>query len=44
MMSEDPAVIEERAHLKLVRTNIKAALEKLDVIIPGCIPKSPFTL
>lgn len=44
MMSEDPAVIEERAHLKLVRTNTKAALEKLDVIIPGCIPKSPFTL
>ena len=44
MMSEDPKVTEERAHLKTVRTNIKAALEKLDVIIPGCIPKSPFTL
>lgn len=44
MMSEDPKVIEERAHLKLVRTNIRTALEKLDEIIPGCIPKSPFTL
>ena len=44
MMSEDPKVIEERKHLKMVRTNIKAALEKLDVIIPGCIAKSPFTL
>ena len=44
MMSEDPAVVEERAHLKMVRTNIKSALDKLDLIIPGCIPKSPFTL
>jgi uncharacterized protein YjaG (DUF416 family) len=37
-------VIEERAHLKIVKANIKTALEKLDEIIPGCIPKSPFTL
>jgi hypothetical protein len=44
MMSENPAVIEERAHLKMVKANIKTALEKLDEIIPGCIPKSPFTL
>lgn len=44
MMSEDPKVIEERAHLKQLRGAIKTALEKLDEIIPGCIPKSPFTL
>lgn len=44
MMSEDPAVQEERTHLKMVRTNIKTALVKLDEIIPGCIAKSPFTL
>lgn len=44
MMSEDPTVIEERKHQKLIKTNIKIALEKLDEIIPGCIPKSPFTL
>jgi hypothetical protein len=33
------------AHLKLVKVkvNVKAALEKLDEIIPGCISKSPFT-
>jgi hypothetical protein len=43
MMSEDPKVIEERIHLKLVNVNVKAALEKLDEIIPGCIPRSPFT-
>jgi hypothetical protein len=44
MMSEDPAVIEERKHLHMVRNNIKKALEKMDEIVPGCIPKSPFTL
>jgi hypothetical protein len=44
MMSEDPAVIEERKHLHLVRSNIKKALEKMDEIVPGCIPKSPSTL
>jgi hypothetical protein len=43
MMSEDPKVIEEGIHLKLVNVNVKAALEKLDEIVPGCIPRSPFT-
>lgn len=44
MVSEDLAVSDERARLKEVRSNIRNALDALDDIIPGCMPRNPYTL
>ena len=44
MISEDSSVQEERVRLKEVRGNIRRALDGLDDIVPGCIPKNPYTL
>lgn len=42
MVSEDPKVMEERARLKEVKDNIKKALDRMDEILPGCIPQNPY--
>jgi len=44
MIAENEKIREERIQLLVLRSNIKNALEKLDEIIPGCVPKNPFTL